>query len=160
MERETTKTTTILPPPSNPITMGPYQPPPRQVGPGQPARAPYVSGTPPVDQPQPGFTPAVAGVGGSGAQTGSTTSAGRGDIPMTMPSGAPRTGGQPYTPISGGLPVSPLGSIPGEQVQPSGNSPGNFTARPGESQGACGARIRDGVREIVRRNGGTPAENA
>jgi hypothetical protein len=147
-----------LPPPKNNIVMGPYQPPPRATGPGSAPNAPIAPKNTDPTAPQPGYMPARTGNGGGGRPSGTETSAGRGDIPGPMQGGRPDTGGQPYTPISGSLPVSPLGSIPGEQMQPSGNSPADFSPRAAESQQSAGARVRDSVRMLVRRNGGSPAD--
>lgn len=46
----------------------------------------------------------------------------------------------------------------GQQPMPYGNSPGDFHAAAGEGDAASGARIRSQIREMVRGNGGMPAE--
>jgi hypothetical protein len=53
-------------------------------------------------------------------------------------------------------PMTDSKPMPGYAPQRAGNDKPDFAPRKGEGQAAAGARIRDAVRETVRRNGGKP----
>jgi hypothetical protein len=49
--------------------------------------------------------------------------------------------------------------MPGYKPQRTGNDKPEFASKKGEGQVAAGARLRDEVRSVVKRNGGRPADN-